>query len=251
MSHTSRFDAGGYRFVPGVFQYSAGVVADQAHEIIHVRLRAPLPLAAGFDCVAGHLAAHGRPLTAFCACELRSPAPFTEAGFEAFNRLYTGRLQAWGIIGADGVNPVARSNVCPLLDPPSEPSLFAFAFTVEKPGARPTAVVSGSGEVPEGRNSYGAHIVAPGDTSATGMRRKADFVVERMRERMAALGLHDPAALSAVQVYTVEPLRDLLESVLAPAGLSGPGVTWHLARPPIEGLAFEMDVRSTAIEQVL
>ena len=29
--------------------------------------------------------ARGRPLTAFCACELRSPAPFTDAGFRGFN----------------------------------------------------------------------------------------------------------------------------------------------------------------------
>ncbi|MEZ5649276.1 MAG: hypothetical protein R3E87_01880 [Burkholderiaceae bacterium] len=251
MSDTTRFEPGGYRFVPGVFQYSAGVVADESHEIVHVRLRKPLPLAAGFESIAAHLANHGRPRTALCACELRSPAPFTEAGFEAFNRQYTGTLREWGLIGADGVNPVARSNVCPLLEPPSEPSLFAFAFTVATPGVRPTAVVSGSGEVPEGMGGYAAHIVAAGDTSPPGMQRKARFVVERMRERMAALGLPDPAGLSAVQVYTVEPLRDLLEAVLAPAGLAAPGVTWHLARPPIEGLAFEMDVRSTALEQVL
>lgn len=251
MSDTLSFEPGGYCFMPGVFQYSGGVVAADGHEIVHARLRRPLPLAAGFARVADHLQACGRPLTAFCACELRSPAPFTDEGFESFNRQYAAVLRSWGIIGADGVNPVARSNVCPLLDPPAEPSLFAFSYTVERRDGRPTAVVSGSGEVPEGRDGYRAHIVAPGDTTPAGMRAKAAFVVERMRERMTALGMPDAAALSAVQVYTVEPLRDLLSEILSPAGLLSPGVTWHFARPPIEGLAFEMDVRSTALELIL
>ena len=43
------------------------------------------------------MAAAGRPLTALCACELRSPAPFTEAGFRAFNKVYVGTLAAWGL----------------------------------------------------------------------------------------------------------------------------------------------------------
>ncbi len=38
-----------------------------------------------------HLKAAGRPLTAFAACELRSPAPFTEGGFRAFNETYVNR----------------------------------------------------------------------------------------------------------------------------------------------------------------
>ncbi len=50
--------------------------------------------------------------TAFCACELRSPEPFTEEGFKAFNRVYVGTLERWGLFKNE-VNPVARSNVCP------------------------------------------------------------------------------------------------------------------------------------------
>ena len=64
----------------------------------------------------------GRPPTAFCACELRSPEPFTEEGFKAFNRVYVGTLERWGLF-KDEVNPVARSNVCPEIDKPPAPEL--------------------------------------------------------------------------------------------------------------------------------
>jgi hypothetical protein len=93
------------------------------------RFARPLPLAEGFDAIEAYLAAIGRSPTAFCACELRSPAQFTDAGFVAFNRHYVERLAAWGIFSNE-VNPVARSNVCPEIDPPATPSFYAFSYTV-------------------------------------------------------------------------------------------------------------------------
>src|SRR5579871_990053 len=111
MSATTAFAPGGYAYIPGVFQYSGGVVALPGYRIERVRFGEPVPLTEGFARVAAHITAAGRPLTAFCACELRSPAPFTEAGFIAFNRVYVGTLGAWGLF-KDEVNPVARSNVC-------------------------------------------------------------------------------------------------------------------------------------------
>src|SRR5208337_3565673 len=121
--------SGGYTFVPGVFQYSAGVRALKGYRIERVRFASLLPLRAGFARVAELLTAVGRPLTAFCACELRSPAPFTEAGFRAFNQDYASVLRDWGLL-ATGANPVARSNVCPEIDPPAEPAFHAFCYTV-------------------------------------------------------------------------------------------------------------------------
>ena len=79
-----------------------------------------------------------------------SPAPFDEAGFLAFNKEYVGTLKNWGIF--DGmINPVARSNVCPEIDPPSVPGFHAFAYTVPDAPARPSFIVAGSGEAPEGK----------------------------------------------------------------------------------------------------
>jgi hypothetical protein len=111
MSATS-FDPGGYRFAQGVFQYSAGVAALPGYRIVRMQFRRPVALDEGFRRIEQTIRAAGRPLTAFCACELRSPAPFTEGGFAAFNKIYVGTLERWRIF--DGTtNPVARSNVCP------------------------------------------------------------------------------------------------------------------------------------------
>ncbi len=109
---TAVFAAGGYRYIPAVFQYSGGVAAEPGFEITRIRFHRPVPLAEGFRLIEQAIRASGRPLTAFCACELRSPAPFTEDGFRAFNEIYAGTLRKWGVMTGD-TNPVARSNVCP------------------------------------------------------------------------------------------------------------------------------------------
>ena len=118
------FAPGNYRFLTHAFQYSGGVAAEPGFAIERARFARPLPLAAGFDAIEAYLARLGRPPTAFCACELRSPRQFTEQGFIDFNRHYVQRLEKWGIF-RDDINPVARSNVCPEIDPPSEPSSLA------------------------------------------------------------------------------------------------------------------------------
>ena len=122
------FPASGYRFIVHQFQYSGGVAAEPGYRIERARFASPLPLAEGFDAIEAYLAGIGRPPTAFCACELRSLAQFTDAGFVAFNRHYVERLAAWGIFRNE-VNPVARSNVCPEIDPPATPSFYAFSYT--------------------------------------------------------------------------------------------------------------------------
>jgi hypothetical protein len=52
---TREFVAGGYRFIEGVFQYSAGVIALDGHEIVRVQFRRPVPIADGFDSVEKYL----------------------------------------------------------------------------------------------------------------------------------------------------------------------------------------------------
>src|SRR5205814_3024553 len=123
--------------------------------IERARFARALPIAEGFAAIEAYLARLGRPATAFCACELRSPAQFTEAGFAAFNRLYVERLAAWGIF-RDEVNPVARSNVCPEVAPPAAPVFYAFSYTLsaEDRAAPGGFVIAGSGEAREGGASY-------------------------------------------------------------------------------------------------
>ena len=249
MTATREFAPGGYRFIPGVFPYSGGVATLPGHEIERVRFQRPVPLAEGFARIRNILAASGRPLTALCACELRSPAPFTEAAFRAFNKVYVGTLAAWGLF-ENAVNPVARSNVCPQTDAPSEPSFHAFAFTVGAADAPPSFVVAGSGEVPEGHKDYFDHIIARGDVSPQGLREKARFVLGEMERRLSALGFawHDT---TATQVYTVHDLYPFLAEEIVRRGAARAGLTWHFARPPVVGLEYEMDCRGVRHELVV
>src|SRR3954468_17643668 len=173
----------GYRYIPAVFQYSAGVAALPGFRIERVGFAEPVPLMAGFARIADYLKAIGRPLTAFCACELRSPGQFTEAGFREFNLGYAKVLGEWGILAA-GPNPVARSNVCPELAPPVAPGFHAFSYTMPDADAAPSFVNAGSGESTEGKGSYAEKTIALGDLSPAGLRRKAQFVLGEMERRM-------------------------------------------------------------------
>src|SRR5664279_5856777 len=209
---TREFSAGNYRFDPAGFQYSNGVAAGSGVEIERVRFDQTVPLADGFARIASHIQAAGRPLTSLCACELRSPAAFTEAGFRAFNEHYVKTLGDWGLF--DGtINPVARSNVCPEIDPPSEPSFYAFCFTRPKAEASPSFVVSGSAEARGGTGSYAERIVRYRDLSFDGLKEKVHFTVGAMEERMAAFG-YGWRDTTDVQVYTVHDIHPVLAAEL-------------------------------------
>ena len=244
MSTVSEFPDGGFSFLRGVFPYSQGVAALPGYAIERARFAVPMPLAEGFRFIAAYLARLGRPKTAFCACELRSPKPFTFEGFAEFNRGYVAVLEDWQLF-RQGVNPVARSNVAPVIDPPREPCFHAFSYTVERAGASSTFVVAGSGEWPEG-GKFPDDIVARGDTSEAGMRAKAALVLDAMERRMRSLGGFTWKDASAVQVYSGYrfPVEDIVRR-------AGPALQWNYCRPPIEGLDFEMDVRGLSTELVL
>src|SRR4029079_18673218 len=97
MPAVQSFAPGGYRFITHAFQYSGGVAAEPGFRIERARFARPPKLADGFNAIEAHLSRLGRPPTAFCACELRSPAQFTEAGFIAFHRGFLQKLAAWGV----------------------------------------------------------------------------------------------------------------------------------------------------------
>jgi len=245
---TSEFEAGGYRHIEGPFQYSGGVAAAPGFAIERVRFDRPVGLEAGFRRIEAHLAALGRPTTAFCACELRSPAPFDDRGFAEFNRVYVGTLERWGLF-RDEANPVARTNVCPAHHAPAAPSFEAFCYTVPEADAAPSFVLSGGGDARPGPEPYAERIVRHGETSSDAMREKGRFVLDLMEARLEALGFGWPDA-TAVQAYAVENLQAVMAEEIAPRGAARPGLVWHYARPPVEGLAFEMDVRGVRTERV-
>lgn len=249
MANVVVFEPGGFRYISAVFQYSGGVAAQPGFQIERVRFATPLPLADGFAAIEAHLGAIGRPMTAFCACELRSPAPFTEQGFVDFNRQYVTTLERWGHY-KDGVNPVARTNVCPEFDKPAVPSVYAFSYTVPSERASGGFIVAGSGESKEGLGNYRDHTVRLGETSTDAMRDKVRYVMGEMEARLTALGFGWADAVSP-QVYTVHDIGSLVAEELIQRAAPLGRFEWHYARPPVVDLEFEMDVRGAVVERVI
>jgi hypothetical protein len=246
---TNDFAAGNYRFIPGVFQYSGGAAANAGFEIERVRFDKLPPLADGFALIAKYIEAAGGPLTSFCACELRSPAAFTDDGFRKFNQHYVKTLAEWGLF--DGTtNPVARSNVCPEIDPPAEPSFYAFCFTRPSQNTIPSFVISGSGEAREGGATYSERTVRYRDLSPEGFREKVGFVVDAMERRMSEFDFGWKDA-TAVQTYTVHDFHPLFADAMVRRGAVRSGLTWHFARPPVIDLEYEMDCRRVMREMVI
>jgi hypothetical protein len=246
---THDFPAGNYRFIPAVFQYSSGAAANPGFVVERVRFDRLVPLAEGFAQVASYIQAAGRPLTSFCACELRSPAAFTEDGFRAFNQHYVKTLAEWGLFDGS-TNPVARSNVCPEVDPPAEPSFYAFSFTTPSASATPSFVIAGGAEARGGAGSYPERIVRYRDLSPEGLKEKVRFTVGEMQNRLAALGF-GWSDTTAAQAYTVHDFHPVIADELVRRGAVRSGLTWHFARPPVIDLEFEMDCRRVPREMVI
>lgn len=240
---------GGYRFISGIPAYSEGVVAMAGYEIVHITLHRPLAYRDGFGLIDRYLAAVDRPRQSLCGIQLRSPRPQSLAGFEAFNQDYHQLLVEWDLL-VEGRTPIARTNVVPEVGTPEEPSLYAFAYTVESgtSDTAPSFIVAGAGETRGGSLSLDT-VVRPGETSAEAMRDKAMCVMQTMLARLSGLGVA-AAGVTVANVYTVREVQPYLEDVIL-TGLGAAavhGVHWYYTRPPITGIEFEMDVRGVRRE---
>jgi enamine deaminase RidA (YjgF/YER057c/UK114 family) len=236
---------GSYRFLPGIEPFSSGVVAMPRFQVVHATLRYPMPWRKGFELIDRQLRAEGRPRAALCAVELRIPAPLTFDGFDAFNHGYRMLLESWHLI-VDGQNPIARTNVAPVVGAPDEPSLYGFAYTAPGGPDTPTFVVAGSGETRTREKSVNG-LVRGGETTPEAIREKAAYVLDVMHERLHALGA-DWTDVTAINIYTAHPIEPFLETtILDHVGLAAiHGVTWHLSHPPVVDIEFEMDLRGVA-----
>ena len=224
---------GGFRFLPADGPFSGGVAAQSGYQIVRVRARRYTRLADGFKAVEEVLAKAGRPLAALCAMELRIPAPMTREGFEAFNRPYIEQQERWGL-PVEGFVPTARTNVSPEFDPPQEPSLHAFCYTILAADPRKTFVISGAAEPPETKGGLGAYWSAIADTLA---------------ERMTSLGVTWDDATES-QFYGTRADHEVFAAVDLGRfdELVRPGLRWFFSRPPIDTLRLEIDVRGLAGE---
>ena len=242
---------GDYSFLKGISPYSAGVVALKGFAIEHVRLSRPVAWKKGFALIEQRLRAAGRPRQALCAIALRSPQPFSFTGFNGFNAGYVDMLRSWEILLDDGVNPVARTNVAPELDPPGEPSLYSFAYTVKADDTPASFVVAGAGELPEG--SLDPHdVIRMGETTREAIAAKARFVLGLMDGRLRGLGA-GWNNVTVTNIYTVHDVNAVLAAEILPriGAARQHGVTWHYARPPIISIEFEMDLRGCPRETVI
>jgi hypothetical protein len=230
---------GNYSFIRGIGPFSAAVRANPGFEIVHARLHPFQPLAPAYGTVESHLRDLGRPINALCGMHLRIPRPLSRQGFEEFNRPYIERLRSWAL-EVNGANPVTRTNVALEINAVDEPALAGFFYTAAASHNRPGWVISG---VPEIETRDGAaKIVAPGDISLEGLRRKAECVLQVLTRNLSELGSSWDEA-TAINLYTVHDLYEVMTSTVLPAigTASRAGITWHCSRPPVEGLELEID----------
>ena len=242
---------GGFQFVKGSGPYSSGAVASPGFEVMHAIFN-PLPgLWDAFGMIERHLEAAGRPLVALCGMELRIPKALSVEAFNEFNEPYIERLKQWGT-HVDGLNPVARTNVAPEVNPVAAPSVYGFSYTVKSDHGGKTFVVAGAGELNSSGLSADA-IVSRGDVSIEGLRAKAEQVLPAiMAERLEAMNAAWPDVTQA-NIYTVHDIHPLMASTILPSlhEAARHGIRWHFARPPVLEIEFEMDMRGVQREIIV
>lgn len=241
--------SGNYTFIRGIGPFSSGVVARPGFEIVHAVIKPFVPLESGYALVDRHLKGLPRPLAALCGIHLRIPGALSRQAFDEFNRPYIDRLHSWGL-EVDGANPVTRTNVAPEASPIAEPMLSGFFYTVPSAAPAATFVVSGVPEIAS--REGGVQIVARGDTSADGMRQKAECVMDAIAARLAEMRVRWDDA-TAINLYTIHDAYPLIREIVLPAigRAANAGITWHFSRPPVTGLELEIDVHAVRQEIVL
>jgi hypothetical protein len=230
---------GNYAFIRGIGPFSSALVARPGFEIVHAGFRPFVPLTQGYAMVERHLRDLVRPISALCGMQLRIPEPLSREAFEQFNRPYLDKLNSWEL-EVDGANPVTRTNVSLEVNPVAEPMLAGFFYTVPSDAQTRTWVLSGAPEI--ATREGGVKIVARGDTSAEGMRKKAECVMRVLGAHLAEMGLNWNTA-TAVNLYTVHNPHPIMASTLiASLGTASQvGINWHYSRPPVKGLELEID----------
>ena len=240
---------GNYTFIEGIGPFSSGCKAQPGYEIVHATFDPLPPLQTGFGLIERHLQSLGRPIEALCGMELRIPQPLSPQAFNEFNAPYIKQLADWNIL-VDGMNPVARTNVAPAVQPVTEPALYGLSYTVPSQHQGTTFVLSGSAETRRAPEGEGYEVVSHGDVSTEGLRQKAEHVRDTLTARLNELEVAW-ADVTTVQLYTVHNVHPLLETSLRSTQESRHGLLWHYSRPPVTELEYEMDARGVRQEYIL
>ncbi len=236
---------GGFRFRKGSAALSSGgVVASTGYEIVHATFSEWRPLRSGFEAIDAYLERSKRPPQALCGIELRCPRPFVPAEFGDFNKQYVELLSNRDLL-INGSNPVARVNLAPEIDPPSEVSIYGFSYAAPRNSPPPGFVLAASDQA----GAYPDGIVARGDISPAGLRRKLSQVLTSLDNYLKALGVNWNQA-TAVSLYTVHDLGLLIPEMLAPriGRAARFGIHWYYSRPPVPEVEIEIGVRACSRE---
>lgn len=234
--------SGQYRFLRGSAAFSSGVAAERGFEITHVKLLRSVEWKWGLARVGQYLQAHCLQLDALCGAEFRCPSPHTLTRFSEFNDQYVSLLADYGLM-LNGQNPLARTNVVPAIDPPTETQLHAFSYVQASATNAATFVISGAAELPH-RELDTKHIVRLAETSPAAMTEKAACTAGIIRHRLNRLQLND-SDVTEVSVYTTHPIGPIIEPILAAElpSIAESGVLWQYCRPPVIDLEFEMSAQ--------
>ena len=231
-----------YRYIESVFQFSGGVAALPGFGIERAMFAQPLPIADAFAAIESHLGAIGRPSTALCACELRSPAQFSDREFVDFNKVYVQNLERFGLF-RDGVNPVARTNVVPQTSKPATPSIYAFCYTVPSDAPTP-ALWRPAGPRRQKVEATTSTVSSHSTTSVSAdCRDKLRFVRDEQALRLDALGLAGTTRSTSAATAWRTSARCCGKSFCEKAS----GVTESTGTTParpLQDCVFEMDART-------
>lgn len=214
--------------------FSAGVVVDDAFDLIHVTFTRPLPIARGIAAAADYVVNAGRPVPSIAAFELRIAQPLSRADFSRFNEEYVALLLGIGLDIA-GVIPAARTNVAPTIGRVGEPSVYAFSFTMPGSHGKPAYVLSGVPEEVQGEPREMLRNIAR--TLAARAGELGCSLTDATTIQLYGVGALDPSDLDGVASEFGDAITN--------------GIRWFPSLPPIEGLRFEIDARSAGIRQLL
>lgn len=248
-------ERGNYRFLPGSSFLSFAAVAQPGYAIERAVFRTPQPFESFLDVIERHLAERGRPLHALCGLEFRqfTPRQSTIEEFVGFNAGYVKRVAEAGLL-VDGLVPIARTNVVVNLpDSPASGGLLAFSYTVLRQSRDPQTGYFIFAAAPEVRFLPGRfEIIEPGGVSPEAIRRKTEFIVSSVDERMADLGLRW-ADVTGAHLYCEADLHPLLCSLILPRmkAAAWRGVQWIHALPPAMPAIIELDLRSVCADLII
>jgi len=235
-------DTGGYAYDPGLRFASNGVVSLPGTVIDHAILQTPLGFDEGCEAIRQHLHEMEVDLDGLCGIEVRLPATLTLDEFVAFNNRYLEKLDGWGLLRSGG-SPLARTNVSPTSNPPSQPSVIAASYATTRSAPQTTYVISGVADLPAG-GQYPEDVLRRGDQTVGALGEKAELIVRILEEYIAALGVQWLSG-DIVNLYSHHDLAKIITADVLPAAGHVPdyGVVLHDAAPPVVDLELEIDVR--------